>query len=154
MNNRGVTVTTMIILILLALCLLTVSTIALNKLIETGDSKVTPTDLKPSIVSKENTSTKKNPTYEEEILTKTEKAYRKLEDKLLNTTKTYVTTKNLNTTNLKITSEELITQEYINELVDPFNSKNKCEGYVTIINDEYKAYLKCGNSYKTADYNI
>ena len=154
MNNKGVTVATMVILILLALCLLTVSTIALNKLIETGDSNIVPDDVKPSLVSKDKSETNKKEESNETILTRTEMAYKKLEDKLLNTAKTYVTTKNLNTANLKITLDELVSLEYINEIVDPFNRKNKCEGYVTVINDEYNSYIKCGDSYKTENYNM
>lgn len=145
------------ILALAALFLLIVSTISLEKTIGNQKVEVIDPSVLPEITPKEE---EKKETKKEEKMNE----YEKLEAKLENTAKTYVSTNNISTD--RITSKELIEKEYLNEMIDPKNKKYVCNGYVTINNDEYNSYIrcydpecedtedkKCENSYQTENYN-
>lgn len=83
------------------------------------------------------------------------KVYKDLEKKLVEAEKKYVDAKFLypqNGETLKTTHEELIKEEYLDNLK---KDKEECHGYVEVVLDgtvyDYKAYIKCEN-YTTKDY--
>lgn len=75
--------------------------------------------------------------------------YKDFEKKVEEITKGYVEEKNLYfETEGKITLEELIEE---NKLETTNVKENECNGYVTIDNMDYKAYISCGK-YKTRGF--
>jgi hypothetical protein len=75
--------------------------------------------------------------------------YEKIEEKLIKAAQKYTFNKD-NTTVISL--NKLIKNNLIDKIVDSKN--NECNGYVIYKNNNYKAYLSCGMSYTSYNYNI
>lgn len=92
------------------------------------------------------------------MLKKVQNKYGDIEKKLVNSTSGYVEYKFLYNTvdkngSLKITTKELIDNEFLNE-EDLVKDDDKCTGYVVVTKKDvynYKSFIKCGK-YTTAGY--
>jgi competence protein ComGC len=153
-NNQGFGLIEMLIIMFSALLCLVVCVISYNKYFD-EDKEEETTEL-PSITDENENTDNISDYYEEteETLTKQEKKYKVLEDKMINGAKIYITN-NYTVLNdqIIITVNKLIEEEYIKELIDPNNQKNKCNGYVVFKDNNYIPYLNCEGNYKSEGYN-
>ena len=85
------------------------------------------------------------------------KLYESMETKLYLATYDYMEDKKLNTDNdiLNITSETLISEGYLEEMLD--QNGEKCSGYSNVYDDEngdhmIKSFISCGGLYTTEGY--
>jgi Tfp pilus assembly protein PilE len=152
-NNQGFGLIEMLIIMFSALLCLVVCVISYNKYFD--EDKEETTEL-PSLTDENENTDNVSDYYEEteETLTKQEKKYKVLEDKMINGAKIYITN-NYTVLNdqIIITVNKLIEEEYIKELIDPNNQKNKCNGYVVFKDNNYIPYLNCEGNYKSEGYN-
>jgi competence protein ComGC len=153
-NNQGFGLIEMLIIMFSALLCLVVCVISYNKYFD-EDKEEETTEL-PSITDENENTDNISDYYEEteETLTKQEKKYKVLEDKMINGAKIYITN-NYTVLNdqIIITVNKLIEEEYIKELIDPNNQNNKCNGYVVFKDNNYIPYLNCEGNYKSEGYN-
>ncbi len=162
MNNRGFGLTEMIVFIVVSLVTLVICVIVYDqnfgKTLEVYDNSDDTVqiigDNKNIDYEEENTNKEEQPKTEK--LSKVEKQYKELKDKMISTAKIYVTDNYVGKTDkIIIKLSKLVNDEYMQELIDPNNKDNICTGYVVYDgNDNYDAYLKCEGNYTSENYNV
>lgn len=146
MNNKGFTVGEMITAICIGLLFLIVSAVIYQKNI-----KSTPLAQPNKEVDSDVIDT--NPTLEDDHM----EDYSALEEQIKKGMEQYIKKTSIDETEtlLTRTSSELINDMYLEELIDPIDSENKCRGYGLYQKQtgEYKGYLRCPGNYATEGYN-
>ena len=154
-NNKGYSLTEVVIILCTALLILIVCVITYNKNFGNKDEDIGNVSIKLNIntdnVEDYEVSNEKG----ELELTKVEKQYKLLEEKMLNTAKNYISINYYNKNDqIIIKLSKLVEEEYMNEIVDPNNKDNTCNGYVIYDGTfDYRAYLNCKGNYKTEGYS-
>lgn len=147
MNKKGFGLTEMIVIIVaLTICIAIVS-IIYNQNFKALSEKKDLNDTEIKMTTKDNEEVENN----KEV--KSDK-YIDLEDKIKNASKSYIEKNNLKTEKVIVTTQRLIENNYIKQLLDPKDETILCKGYVIYDgNDGYSPYLKCGSNYMTENYN-
>ena len=156
MNNKGFGLADMIIFIVVSLIVLIICVVYYDN--KFGNKKINDNNTEYKIIGESNTKEQKQieeKIKEEEKLSKEEKKYNILKEKLINAATLYVSEKYTGITDKMIINlNTLIELNYIEQLNDPFNDDITCNGYI-IYNgvDKYDVYLKCGE-YVSENYNV
>ena len=157
MNNKGFGLTEMIIFIVASLIILVVCVIVYDqnfgqKTTQSYDSS----DNNFQIIGDKEETEEVEENDEKEKLSKTEKQYKELTDKMISTSKIYITDNYTGKTDqIIIKVSKLVEDEYMDELVDPNNEDNTCKGYIIYDgSNNYDAYLNCEGNYVSENYNV
>jgi hypothetical protein len=80
--------------------------------------------------------------------------YKLYESRLEEEAKEYIADNNIDTSKtIYVSYKTLLNNKYVEKLVDPY-SNLQCNGYVSVKNNDYNPYLKCGLNYRTRGYNF
>ena len=156
MNNKGFGLTEMLLFIVACLVILVITTIIINQKFNNLNNSATDNNIQTQIIGEKSEEVDIiEDDEEEEELTKLEKKYKELTDKMLNTAKIYVSNNYTGRTDkMVIKLSTLIEEGYMDQMLDPDDETILCNGYVTY-NGEfyYETYLRCGDNYQTENYN-
>lgn len=149
MNNKGFALQDLLFFISFFLIILVVCVIV----IDSNISKFNDVTEEPKNVSEINEAKKEEKVEVEENKKLTD--YDILLEKMVNTAKIYVTTNYTGKTDqIIIKTSKLVTDEYMDELIDPKDKENKCIGYIIYDGESsYTPYLRCDDNYKSENYN-
>ena len=147
MNNKGFTLANLLFFISFFMMILVVCVIV----IDSNINKFKMTYEEPKIADKEiKVEKEKNVS----VIDTNSNKYKPILEKMANTAKIYVSTNYTGSTDqIVIKTSKLISDGYMEELVDPTDNKN-CIGYIIYDGESsYTPYLKCSNNYKSENYS-
>jgi hypothetical protein len=155
MNEKGFGLTEVLMFIVFSLIILVAAVITINNDFSELQGNNTDTKTPTQIIGDEK-ETKKTEKVIDEKIKKEDSEYQELLDKMTNTAKIYITTNYTGTTDrIIIKTSKLVSDEYMEDLIDPKNSDNVCKGYVIYDGvEEYTPYLNCGENYVSQNYDI
>ena len=137
MKNKGFGISEMIIFCSIFLFGIIISTVLINKNL-----------LKREINLQNNINIANNNDSDEELL---ENKYIILEEKIKKATVLYI---NDYKEKKVISTSNLQNENYLSNLVDPYDINKLCKGYAVINNDIITPYLRCEGKYATEDYDM
>ena len=164
MNNRGWGLQAMILWCAVLGLLLIFATIAINGSINNmygnNDNRNSNGS---SVIKKEDHEENKEEVEEvekEETDKEVDNSYTDFLDIMVEASKKYIKAEYnndySNADHLKLSTNMLINNNYMDRMVDPYNKSLECVGYIAVdyVNNEliYEPYLKCGNSYETEGF--
>ncbi len=147
MNNKGFTLSNLLFFISFFMMILVVCVIV----IDSNINKFKMTYEEPKIADKEiKIEKEKNVS----VIDSNSNKYKPILEKMANTAKIYVSTNYTGSTDqIVIKTSKLISDGYMEELVDPTDNK-KCIGYIIYDGESsYTPYLKCSKNYKSENYS-
>jgi len=165
MNNRGWGLQAMILWCAVLGLLLIFATIAINGTINNmygnNDNRNSNGS---SVIKKEDYEDSKDEEKEEDTDkkedTEVDDSYEDFLDTMVEASKKYIKAEYnndyANADHLKLSTKMLINNNYMDRMVDPYNSSLECVGYIAVdyVNNEliYEPYLKCGDAYETEGF--
>lgn len=151
MNNKGFGLTEVIIFIVAAMITLVVCVIVYDK--NFGNINTEGLDEATQIIGE----SVNNETDEEDsdINDRKTKEYKELTDRMVNASKIYISNNYTGKTDqIIIKLSELVSKDYMDQLLDPNDAEVICTGYIIYDGDSYYTpYLKCGENYISDNYN-
>ena len=148
MNNRGFTLANLLFFISLFMMILVVCVVVIDSNI--NKFKITYEDTK----SNKHDEIKEVEDKTVSVIDTSSNEYKTLLEKMATTAKIYVTTNYTGTTDqIVIKTSKLVSEGYMDELVDP-KDNNNCKGYIIYDGESsYTPYLNCYKNYKSDNYN-
>ena len=156
MNNKGFTLQDLLFFISFFLIILVICVIVIDRNFMNINSEVDDLKHVSEVKKLENVEIIEDKNKEESKEdNKKITGYDILLEKMISTAKVYVTTNYTGKTDrIIIKTSKLVTDEYMDELIDPLDKENKCIGYIIYDGDSsYNPYLRCGENYKSENYD-
>ncbi|MBP3766395.1 MAG: hypothetical protein J6G98_04375 [Bacilli bacterium] len=156
MNNKGFTLQDLLFFISFFLIILVICVIVIDRNFMNINSEVDDIKHVSEVKKLENVEIIEDKNKEESKEdNKKITGYDILLEKMVSTAKVYVTTNYTGKTDrIIIKTSKLVSDEYMEDLYDPKDKENKCIGYIVYDgNNTYSPYLRCGENYKSENYD-